>query len=147
MTAHPDMPLRAFFMNLHRRYALLAPPDFWGRGQQYSDWHYYGGSDCAPVNFYLRFGKKTLIVANMHGYAAPKGREKIKRNPLDRAGRMPVILNSLDNIAPRVVFESVINPFIGKYLTAHGFLPTDQQTYGCSFYKEFDVPPIEAASP
>lgn len=117
------------------------------QGKVYCDWHYYDGPDCEPVNFYLRFGRTTLIVANMNGYARPKGREKIMTKPAVNCGRMPVLLNSLDKAAPRVVFESVINPFLGKTLLRNGYQPTDQLTYGCSFYKEFEVPPIDSVMP
>lgn len=58
---------------------------------------------------------------------------------------MPVLLNALDKIAPRVIFENVVNPHLHVKLLEAGYTEIDVQEFCSSFYKDFDAPPVEHA--
>ena len=138
--------LRSFIQGNYRSVAARALPSFWMRGQLYAAWYLYDGPDCAPIHMYIRYGRTRLIVANMVGYASPLSNKKIKWEQQDKAGRMPVLLNSLDNLASCVIFENVANPHIQKTILRAGYAEIDVQTFCSSYCKEFDAPPMEAAT-
>lgn len=76
-------------------------------------WWDYAGPDCAPFRAYLRLHPDKITLADITGVG-------------DRTGRMPVLLDALEDFARanylRVRIEALTNPALHRHLVRRGYV-------------------------
>lgn len=81
-----------------------------GYGSVVSAWMFYAGSEVAPFEAYMRWARDGSFVT-LATIAAED----------QRRGRMPVIMDALEGMAPEVRVESVANPHLSRWLHRRGY--------------------------
>jgi len=83
----------------------------------------YRCTDCPPFDAYIRWSEYKVAVANISG----KGRKP------EKAGRIPIILTTLERMFSTIVIEQVLNPHLAATLrTRYGYV---EETHpGCETF-------------
>ena len=101
--------LVADVFNRERASRLRVPGD----SSRVSAWMLYAGSEVAPFEAYMRWARdgSDVVLATI---AAED----------QRRGRMSVIMDALEAMAPKVIVESVGNPHLARFLIRRGYRMT-----------------------
>lgn len=77
-----------------------------------SGWMSYNGGEIAPFEAYMRWGRDRdyIVLSNINSAST-------------KQGRMPLIMAALESMASVVDVESVVNPFLQRWLERRGYRP------------------------